>query len=301
MSDYVSTSDFIQSLPPVIEKKALEDALSLARSIIDDSLDEVGEIYRTNPAANKVETNGSKGIDTMLKRLVREGNTPTERLLIIKDKLKPNVTVVEKALKNHIPSRIPRDHLTFKQAGIIKLVHDLRFATEYSMSLIQFINTLELAKLQKVKPEDLVNKWFLKNVEDGLVEFVSIIPDMIVEPKALETTINELAEMTISGVDLKSVLAVHGGKSINPFKANFIGTTYNPIKMILMAIARANADRFHRTREQVRMYENQLALIDQLRKRNGVVDPMLEQEAKELTALIEDLNFEIDRLEKKYD
>ncbi|MCK9234972.1 MAG: hypothetical protein M0R77_01085 [Gammaproteobacteria bacterium] len=294
-----------EKLLPILKKTDLLDDVDRIRTEYTKYL--IPELERNATVVNKPK---DKDIERMFDTIHRIGKISRRdnALSGLSESFKNTVESLDKVQdvikKEFTGEQIATDVLTYRQVALIRYVEISNFVLNYSLRLLRFILSKELDAAGQ-KGNDSITPNERTSLNNNFVNYASALPIVTLNASQIDKTLKETPSVVIDEA-ASDVLSFHTAGKADPTKAGLVATdwnplyhsNWNPIYRTRLLIAEWQAKEYRKIVEELKMFEVQRLRIENARQ--GRADPILDKRAEELGGIINDLQYEINRMEKNY-
>jgi len=192
--------------------------------------------------------------------------------------------------------QIATESMTYRQIALLRYVEIARFVFEYTLRFLRYAYMVELNAAGQ-KNNDIITKNELKSLTELFESYAFSITVLAQDPSKTEKALKETPNILVDEATSDALSFTSGGKA-DPTRSDFISLKWNPIYKIRLFMADFQARKYRKAKEELRMFEIQRLRIENARK--GQADPILDKQAIELTGIINELQHDINQMEKEY-
>jgi len=211
-----------------------------------------------------------------------------------------NLDTCEKLVIDYIGTTVASGGLNFKQANIIQFVDNIHYVNNFSRKFLHYVLVIESSQYEKDPEEAMLalSKPDREAIDKDFLNFCSAFKTAILKKEDLLKKFADIPEAQVTESSNKTLTQTVGIGKIDPFSLGFAGNWLNPIYFIRMSIAEWQVKRYQATKDQTQALRLRLMQLEQ--QRNGKENPKLEKEIAYYEKLVQQNQYEIDKVEKQY-
>jgi len=288
-----------ERLLPVLKRSDILNDIDAARNDYGKLL--MPELLAAEEALGKTrDAHLNKMFDSLVRiaKLPRSGS-PIKGLQGALGEVEKSLDKVQDMIKHDFAGeQIATESMTYRQVALLRYVEIARFAFEYTLRFLRYAYMVELNAAGQ-KDNDIITKNELKALTDQFESFANSVMVLAQEPAKIEKALKETPNIVVDEKTSDALSFTSGGKA-DPTRSDFIlfNLKWNPIYRVRLLIADFQARKYRKAKEELRMFEIQRLRIENARK--GRADPILDKQANELTGIINELQHDINQMEKSY-
>lgn len=292
--------EFFNSLKPSFSKKTLTENLQSISEELNSYTIPIYENAKTDfhlfKFKSKEVNSLTKRFDLLVKR--KKGDmisTIYFALVNISDITNKLIRVIDKDFEANVTNY----GLTFSKAQKIQLVEAIDYTTRYSRKLLNYILEAETVNLddgnalnKRLTPQQI------QNVISFFPNYCRLINGFMISPAEILTLFAKIPNILITPESIETQTAMNGKVALDPLSFNLIAAWLNPIYHIGLKLAEYQSRRFEEAKEERDMLN--LKLLNLKNLNTGTPDPVIEKEIAYYNNLIQELELNIEDMERKY-
>ncbi len=271
---FLSIINYIKSLLPTIKKDRIIEDLSLLKTSVASSID---KLNKANELLSTIKNKSEEYtyFEKIFTRIVKK-----KMLVTISDvikKIPSNIEILEDFYNKEIKDDIYSDSITIKKANIIKLISGIKFVSDYTLELFNYILSKEYDK-QTGTVSDSYSPGEIKELKNNFSEYCSFIVVLMKADSHLKDILDKIPDLVITDENRAMVESTLGEYKTNPFGfAMESFKSYSPIYHISLIVAEYQANRIKYKMELIKTLELRILALQQLID-TGKSDAAIEKE-----------------------
>ena len=188
--------------------------------------------------------------------------------------------------------------MSYTRLSLLQYTEMVRFVSMYSRRFLLMALTLTTDKIESNQIDRQASRdyKYLLNRFDDFVKSIGIIVDT---GKKLDKKIDKIPELDVTADSASAQAALNKASSLDPFGFGFIAVRFNPIYHVRMAVANWQLKQYELAKEEKVALELKLHYLKQ--SSEGKASVKMAKTISYTEGRIEDLQYDIDKVEHQYD
>lgn len=189
--------------------------------------------------------------------------------------------------------------LTYKKATIVKTVQLAEFVSTYSRKFLNYIYILEITnKDNTVDLKDSIVPAQKEWLETNFYNFADSCKVLLTSRKNFIKALDVIPDSAITRATEEVLPTTAGLSKIDPLNLRGISVTYSPFYLLGMVVASYQANKYKASKAELELLQVRLFQMEQTLK--GTNDAALEKQVSYMQSRVDDLSFEVAKMEKDY-
>ena len=293
----MSLLSFIQSLPAVLERRQVMNAVDQLKLEYDDTispiLDDVRETFQGKPMKSTL----NKRMDTITRRFVSFSGDSLPLILNNLTNIRGYFELLERDVKSAFSVQFTNTNMSFERANVLKFIEALAFYLRYARKYLLFLVGQESAALGKAT----AGKWSAAEIEwidDYMAEFAGLYQTMAIQPNDFKARVQRSSNAIIEESTYQVAMQSLGAQKTDPFQMDGFSPRQNVFMLIGKFFAEMQVTRYNEAKEE--FYGLQLRLQELRDLQAGQpANPKVQQLIQSYEKRISEYEYELRQIEEK--
>ena len=274
----MSIISFIKSLLPRLQKADIEEDIRVTLKELSQLA--IPEYYTASTSTDVVKFTSDE-VKLFEKAFYNNVKLKSSGKSFIADihaalqRMHTNLVYLQKLATEVLEADLINEGLTAKKAHIVQAVSKIAFTSNFSISFLDYIYTLETAALD-TENQTQIPPAQKKYFDSKYLSFYQCLDSYGMDPDKFQKVFTEIPEVALTSKNAESVLQVFKPTQIEPFGGFSKGFTGSPIYNVRLVVAEWQGRRYNANKDKKKLLELKLLNLKSLQDKTP--NPRLQQE-----------------------
>lgn len=293
----MSLLSFIQSLPAVLERRQIMNAVDQLKLEYDDTISPIIDDVQSTLLGHPMKSMLNKRMDTVTRRFVSFNGDSIQLILKNLTNIRGYFELLERDVKSAFSVQFTNNSMSFERANVLKFIEALAFYIRYARKYLLFIVAQESAAIGKAT----ATKWAPAEIEwidSYMAEFAGLYQTMAIPPSEFKARIQRSSNAIIDESTYQVAMQSLGAQKTDPLQMDGFSPRQNIFMLVGKYFAEMQVTRYNEAKEECYGLQLRLQELQDL-KAGEPANPRVQQLIQAYEKRISEYEFELKQIEEK--
>lgn len=288
---------FIESMPAVMERRSVLNALEQLKMEYDDTLAPFIDDVRTAFDTVQPKSVLVKRMDTITRRYVSFQGNSFSLVLNNLANIRNAFPIIEKDVRTAFSVQFTNNNMSFERANVLKFIEALAFYIRYGRKFILFAiaqESMALGKATSPKWTPAESEW----VDDNMDQFAGLFVTMSLPPDQFKARLQKASNAIVDADTFAIAQQSLGVQKTDPLEMDGFSPRQNFFMMAGKFLAELQVSRYQEAKEESYGLQLRLAELQDIAK-GAPSNPVIQKQIQAYEKRISEYAFEMRRIEEK--
>lgn len=288
---------FIESMPAVMERRSILNALEQLKMEYDDTVAPFIDDVRTAFQTVQFKSVLMKRMDTVIRRYVNYQGNSFSLILNNLTNIRNAFPIIEKDVRTAFSVQFTNSNMSYERANVLKFIEALAFYIRYGRKFMIFVVAQEAMALGKAAPPKWTpaeSEW----IDDNMDQFAGLFVTMSIPPDQFKARLQKASNAIVDSATFSLAQQALGVQKTDPLEINGFSPRNNIFMMAGKFLAELQVSRYHEAKEEFYALQLRLNELQEL-QRGEPANPVIQKQIQAYEKRVSEYVFEMSRIEEK--
>lgn len=288
---------FIESMPAIMERRSILNALDQLKMEYDDTIAPFIDDVRSAFAPLQMKSVLMKRMDTVTRRFVGFQGNSFNLILNNLSNVRNAFPIIEKDVRTAFSVQFTNSNMSFERANILKFIEALAFYIRYGRKFILHAiaqESMALGKATSPKWTPAESEW----IDDNMDQFAGLFVTMSLPPDQFKARLQKASNAIVDPTTFAMAQQALGEQKTDPLEMDGFSPRQNLFMNVGKFFAEMQVTRYNEAKEECYGLQLRLTELQDLAK-GEPSNPVVQKQIQAYEKRISEYAFEMRRIEEK--